>query len=83
MLARCLWPRAVWIAGPGGPYASVSECGPGCTVELYAHRGQAEEAKRFIDRLACGGGCRAAHAVVDLAERPGRAGPSRGGNRAR
>lgn len=66
-LAKCRWPRATWIVGEG-PFASVSRCSPGSTVELYWHVEQAREAKRFIDGSWCGGRCggRSYHHVIDL-----------------
>jgi hypothetical protein len=73
-LAKCLWPRSIWVSG-NGRYASRSDCPHsagrrlewGGTVILYDSRQEAEQAKAMIDRLACGGQCWRRHKVVDLA----------------
>lgn len=65
-LAKCRWPGAHWVGGEG-PFASVSSCRPGDSVELYATRQQAERARARIDEWGCCGGCTLLHRVVDLA----------------
>ena len=72
-VAVCRWPRSCWVSGEGR-FASVSWCHPGATVELYADREKAEQAKRAIDMGGCGGSCSCLHAVLDLAGRPRRRG---------
>lgn len=67
--AKCVL-RPVWVAGRG-PWASVSDCPRGRTIQLYAARDGAEKAKAFIDRNACGGVCRRMHRVVFLPDEGG------------
>lgn len=64
--ARRRWPAAEWIIGDGR-YASVAYCGT-TTVMLFATLAEAERAKTFIDRLACGHACRVEHEIADLGE---------------
>jgi hypothetical protein len=66
-LAKCRWRKAEWVSG-NGRFASVSYCPRGITVQLYADRVEAEQAKAFIDRLACGGRCigPSGHKIADL-----------------
>jgi hypothetical protein len=64
-VAQCRWPRVLWVMGTG-PWASVSYCHPGCTVQLYPTEAEALKAKALIDRLACGGRCHRHHRVIDL-----------------
>lgn len=66
-VGRCRWPRAIWIIGRG-PWASVSYCPPGLTAMLFESREEAAKALAAIDADACGGRCRRAHRLVDLAE---------------
>jgi hypothetical protein len=65
-LMRCRLPRAAWIQGTG-TFTLVSWC-KGLTVSLHETLAAAEQSKTFIDRLACGGGCRRDHTIghVDL-----------------
>lgn len=68
-VARCTFPRAIWIAGNpplAGPcYASVSDCR--CqTVILHPAHAQAMAAKERIDATGCGGGCCRRHRIVEL-----------------
>jgi hypothetical protein len=63
-LAKCLWPRACWVAGEG-PWATLAHC-KALTIQLHRTRERAEEAKRIIDSSACGGGCYGAHEIVRL-----------------
>ena len=63
-LAECRF-RAIWASGRG-PWASVSFCPRGTTVQLYETRPAAEDAKATIDATACGGACIRDHRVVDL-----------------
>src|SRR5262245_8272475 len=65
-LAECRF-KALWAQGRG-PWASLSRCGPGPTVILYPTQQEAEEAKRFLDRLHCGGRCNGDHRVVYIGE---------------
>lgn len=64
-LAECLLRPVLWAAGRG-PWASVSACRPGRTVQLYATRDAAEAAQVTIDQAGCGGGCSRQHRVIDL-----------------
>ena len=70
-LANCRWPKAEWIAG-NGPWASLSLCPRGLTVELHDNRDEALTAKRVIDQTRCGGACLGAgyHVVVCLVRLP-------------
>lgn len=70
-LAKCVWPKAVWVAGEDGPYATVSRCPSsgnpvGLTVELHASRDAAVAALQLIDETACGGSCRGLHELIEL-----------------
>lgn len=64
-LAKCIWPRALWIHG-NGPYASVARCGRGTTVALYPNAQDAHDAKALIDNTGCGGLCQRRHEVIHL-----------------
>ena len=66
-LARRTWPRAAWIVGADGPYATVSHCPP-LTVELHDTREDAEATLAFINTYACGRRCSGRHRIVDLTE---------------
>ena len=55
-LARCVWPRALWIWDEG-PYASVAHCAPGTTVILWPTFDQARRALDRIAYLGCGHAC--------------------------
>src|SRR5215475_7820597 len=72
-VARCLWPKAIWITGDpprvGPCYAVVSHCHPGCTVTLHPDLDAARQSKHLIDNSACGSGCRraAGHEIVHMA----------------
>ena len=68
-VARCVWPKHLDIYGEG-PYATVSYCpaggyyrGSSITVELHATE---EQARKALDGLVCGGGCRDQHELVYL-----------------
>jgi len=70
-LAKCVWPKAVWIAGAEGPYATVSRCpsngySMALTVELHTSLEAAKAALRLFDETACGGSCRGLHELVEL-----------------
>lgn len=62
--AKCRW-RALWVCGRG-PWASVSFCPRGTTVQLYETQLEAVEAKQAIDRGSCGGACIRQHYVKYL-----------------
>lgn len=62
--ARCIWPRAVWIAG-NGPYAVVAYCGV-TTITLHADPDAAQEALATIDATGCGGRCSRHHKLIRL-----------------
>lgn len=64
-LARCMWPRAAWVAGDG-PFASVSWCPRGLTVVLHETALGAANAVRTIDAAGCGGRCIGNHEVIRL-----------------
>lgn len=69
-MAACIWRRSRIL--DDGPYATVSYCGgiehryrpP--TVHLHPDVETAEDAKRWIDEMACGGGCVKQHEIVEL-----------------
>jgi hypothetical protein len=75
-LAKCIWPRAVWVEGDG-PYAVLAWCNSArqfagyhaaCpSVSLHADVESAEDAKRRIDLGACGGMCNRRHEIIHLA----------------
>lgn len=71
-MALCRWPKALWIAGNpplSGPcFALAAWCHPGGTVTLWASQVEAEQSKRLIDRLACGGCCHRNHEIINLGE---------------
>jgi hypothetical protein len=77
-VAQCRWPKAIWVAGnppcDGRAFASVSLCGGDAqtTVILYPSDEEAQQAKRLIDRLACGGRCRRLHSVLEVMRDGGR-----------
>lgn len=56
--------KAVWIQGDG-QFALLAWCRQ-LTVTLWATTAKAEENKKFIDELACGGGCTGNHEIIDL-----------------
>jgi hypothetical protein len=70
-LAKCVWPRAAWIAGQG-PFAVVAWCDV-LTVTLHQDHAAALEAKRITDASACGGRCTGRHEIVRLEQGAGRA----------
>lgn len=63
-VAKCLWPRAHWIAG-SGPYATVAYC-RALTVELWPDRDAAELAMRTMAVTGCGGACGKRHDLIRL-----------------
>lgn len=66
----CQFGPAIWITGDppanGRCFASISDCRGQRTIELYATRAEAEQAKAVIDELACGGGCSRIHRIVEM-----------------
>jgi hypothetical protein len=68
-LAKCRWPRALWVQG-NGSYACLALCGGLSmqTVELYASLDDAKAAKLAIDETGCGSACwgQHGHTVFDL-----------------
>jgi hypothetical protein len=66
-MARRHWPAAEWIIGQGR-YASIAYCDV-TTVMLFAAQAEAEHAKAFIDRIACGHACLREHEIADLGGR--------------
>jgi len=56
--------KAAWIHGDG-QFALLAWCRV-LTVTLWSTMAEAEENKRFIDTMACGGGCTRNHEIVDL-----------------
>jgi hypothetical protein len=64
--ARDRWPYAAWIIGDG-PWASVAYCDDP-TVMLFGTQAEADHARAFIDRLACGHACVRQHEIVHLPE---------------
>jgi hypothetical protein len=63
-LAKCVWPRAAWIAGQGS-YAVVAWCDV-LTVTLHQDYDAASRAKHIIDASACGGRCIGRHEIIRL-----------------
>lgn len=57
--------KAVWITGDG-QYALLAHCNNQLTITLWLTRDEAEEQKRFIDTMACGGNCTRDHEIIDL-----------------
>jgi len=64
-LAKCIWPRTLWIHG-NGPYASVARCGRGITVQLSQTAEEATDAKELIESHGCGGLCQRQHEVIHI-----------------
>ena len=62
--ARCVWPRAAWIAG-AGPFAVVAFCRV-TTVTLHDNVEDAQAALAVIDGGGCGGRCRRHHRLVRI-----------------
>lgn len=56
--------EAEWITG-NGQFALLAWCRV-LTVTLWSTMAEAEENKKFIDEMACGGGCTRNHEIVDL-----------------
>lgn len=69
-VARCVWPKALWIKGnEHGRFALVSWCrGWRPTVTLHDSAPAAFTAKQHIDELGCGGRCVGKHELVELAQ---------------
>src|SRR4051812_14063855 len=63
-LARCLWPRAVWIRGDG-PYALLARC-RAFTITLHKTPAGAIAAKQRIDADGCGSRCVGEHEVIRM-----------------
>jgi hypothetical protein len=76
-LAKCIWPRAVWIVGEG-PLALLARCHV-LTVTLHQDYDAALEAKHIIDASACGGRCTGRHEIIrlEVASSTGRTGDNR------
>jgi hypothetical protein len=70
-LARCLWPRAEWIAGDG-PYATLARCRV-LTVELHTTEDTARKSLARIDGTGCGGRCYGDHELIVLLPQGGAA----------
>lgn len=63
--AKRRWGRkAEWITGDG-QFALLAHCRV-LTVTLHQTMAQAEESKRFIDRMGCGGLCTNNHEIIAL-----------------
>jgi hypothetical protein len=63
--ARRRWGKeAAWIEG-NGQFALLAWCRV-LTVTLWSTRTQAEEQKKVIDEMGCGGLCSRAHEIIDL-----------------
>ncbi len=56
--------KAAWI-NYDGQYALLAWCKV-LTVTLWLTMAKAEENKKFIDEMACGGGCTGNHEIIDL-----------------
>ena len=63
-LARCMFPRAAWIAGDG-PFAVHVRCGV-TSVTLHPDVETAEHALETVDATGCGGRCVRHHELVRL-----------------
>ncbi len=64
--AKKRWPGAESIEGEG-PIAVLAHCRD-LTITLYENHAEANGAKEFIDKSACGGGCSPRrHEIVDMA----------------
>lgn len=63
-LARCIWPRAVWVTGQG-PYATLAHCRH-LSVMLHATLAEAEQSMATIRATGCGGACDGKHELVQL-----------------
>jgi hypothetical protein len=68
-LAKCIWPRALWIHG-NGPYASIARCGRGTTIQLCPTATDAQQMKDVIDSSGCGGLCQRRHELIELVRNP-------------
>jgi hypothetical protein len=62
--AKCVWPRAVWIAG-NGAFAVVAYC-RAITITLHQDLDAARDALQTIDATGCGGRCSRHHKLVQL-----------------
>lgn len=63
--ARKRWgKKAEWIQGDG-QFALLAWCRV-LTVTLWPTIAEAEENKKFIDEMGCGGGCTRNHEIIDL-----------------
>jgi len=62
--AKCLWPRAHWIAGEG-EYATLARCRV-LTVGLWPRMQAAVDAMVAIEVFGCGGVCRGDHELIRL-----------------
>lgn len=60
--------NAAWIEGHGR-FAVLAHCKV-LTVTLWNTRQEAQDAKRFIDDIGCGGVCKGKHEIVDLTVTP-------------
>lgn len=72
-LAKCMFPRAVWINGRGS-IALIAWCRQP-SITLWEHTADAVGSKEFIDATGCGGGCNRRHEIVLLTD-PAKAVPS-------
>lgn len=64
-LAHCMFPRAAWIAGDGGPFAVVAWCGV-TSVTLHGDAEAATAALVAVGATGCGGRCTRDHELVRL-----------------
>lgn len=67
VMAKCLWPRAVWVTGDG-KYALVAYCGQ-VSVTLWGTHPKALSEMEGL-RL-CGHACTGNHRVIDMEARHG------------
>jgi len=63
-LARCIFPRAGWIAGDG-PFAVIAWCGV-TSVTLHPDAATAARSLATIGATGCGGRCVRKHELVRL-----------------
>lgn len=63
--AKRRWGKQVRDIQGDGQFALLSRC-RALAVYLYSTRNEAEENKKFIDEIGCGGCCSRAHEIIDL-----------------
>ena len=64
-MAKCLWPRAVWVNGEG-PYATVAYCNGNTSIQLHEALEEARASMAQIDATGCGSRCGRRHKLLRL-----------------